>query len=162
MKSEGIKIKIKDIRPDGIEVSGQLEAEYIGLTEEDYLHFIKPVEVAAFVERVDDTVLAKIHVKSRYVSFCARSLERIERDWTQNFRLDFPIDRTKEYIDMSEDIRQEIIINLPVRLLSDAEMEKDRLAGQEEDHSAGDSHQEDREEKPKTYQPFKDLKDIEE
>jgi len=150
-----MKIYIKDIRQEGIFVDYQIPAETLGLTQEDYLQFIKPIEVSALIERVDNTVLGKIKVKSRYKSFCCRTLVDVERDWPQEFLLDFQIDRATEFIEMDEDIRQEIILGLPVRVLCDEEMAKETDAALEpplDESPTGPQG------KKKTYQPFANFK----
>jgi uncharacterized metal-binding protein YceD (DUF177 family) len=150
-----MKIYIKDIRPEGISVRYQIPADTLGLTREDYLQFIRPIDVDARVERVDNTVLSKMKVKGRYKSFCCRTLVDVERDWSHEFMLDFEIDKTTEFIDMDEDIRQEIILGLPLRVLCDEELAREKDVVREgplDESPAGPQS------KQKTYKPFENLK----
>ena len=62
-------------------------------------------------------MLAMVHVASRYDTLCYRCLEDIKRDWTADFTLHFDIEKNMEFIVIDEDIRQEIILNLPTRIL---------------------------------------------
>ena len=34
-----MKVKLKDIGPEGVELTEQMDADVLGLTSEDYLHF---------------------------------------------------------------------------------------------------------------------------
>ena len=143
-----IKIHICDVGSDGLSIDESLDASFIGLTEDDYLKLIAPVRIQAKVERVDDTLFVHCTTQSRYESFCARSLEKVERDWQERFTLDFEIQSKQEYIDISEDIRQEIIIRLPTKVLSDAEINKEQAEPAATEVVESES---------KTYQPFANL-----
>ncbi len=112
-----MKIPIKDILPEGIEVSNHISAETIGLTQNDEGYFIAPLDVQAKINRVNNTVLAKTKVHGKYRSACARCLAEIERDWNGNFLLDFAVEKQTEAVELDEDIRQEVLLNLPPRVL---------------------------------------------
>ena len=112
-----MKISIKDIHPEGIEVSDHISAATIGLTRDDPGYFIAPLDVQAKVNRVSDTVLAKTKVRGKYRSACARCLAEIERDWNGNFLFDFSVDKQTKAVELDEDIRQEVLLNLPPRVL---------------------------------------------
>jgi len=112
-----MKIKVKDIRPEGIEVSDKIALEIIGLTENDDVRFIAPLEARAKVSRVENTVLAKTHLQGQIASFCSRCLEKVQQGWSGDFVFDVEVNRNTDYVELDEDIRQEVILNLPTRLL---------------------------------------------
>jgi len=112
-----VKIKVKDILPEGIEVSDHIPAATIGLTQKDEGYFAAPLEVQAKVSRVNSTVLAKTKVHGKYRSVCARCLAEIERDWNGNFLFDLAVEKQTEAVELDEDIRQEVLLNLPPRVL---------------------------------------------
>ncbi|HLF17585.1 MAG TPA: hypothetical protein VI749_01665 [Candidatus Omnitrophota bacterium] len=150
-----MKIYIKDVRLEGIRVEYQIPSEAIGLAPGEYLQFIKPVQVYAQVDLVNDTLLCKTTVKSRYKSSCCRTLVDVERDWSQEFLLDFEIKRSTEFIELDDDIRQEIILSLPVRVLCDEEMAKEK---ESEKEASLDESPSGPLSKQKTYRPFENLK----
>ena len=112
-----MKILIKDIKPEGIEVADHIPVATIGLTQNDPGYFIAPLDVQAKVNRVSNTVLAKTRVRGRYRSACARCLADVDQDWNGNFLLDLAIDKQTEAVELDEDIRQEVLLNLPPRVL---------------------------------------------
>jgi uncharacterized protein len=112
-----VKIFIQQIQPHGIEFNESFPAEWIGLTPKDGIGFIAPIVCKANVTRVDEEVFAKITAASQYESFCYRCLKGLKGNWASDFELIFDIDRQVEFVDMDEDIRQEIILNLPTRIL---------------------------------------------
>ncbi len=112
-----LKIQLKDIRPEGVLIHDQMDKEVMDFTKEELFRFIQPLAVDAKVEKFDDIVLAQTKVKTRYTSFCSRCLIEVEKDWVQNFTLDFPLAEHLEYIELGEDIRQEVFLGLPTRVL---------------------------------------------
>ena len=148
-----MKIYLRDVKAEGINVHYAIPVEEVGLTKDDYLQFIEPLEVTAHLELVDNTLLSKIKVKSRFKTFCARTLVEVVRDWSDEFILDFPVTKATEFVEMDEDIRQEAILGLPVRVLCDAEMAKE-AAALEEKENLDELHTENQ----RTQQPFKNLK----
>lgn len=150
-----MRIHIKDIRPEGISVAYEMTSAEVGLTDQDYLYFVGPLCVTARLERIENTVLAKVKVRGHYKSFCSRTLVNVERDWVNEFLLDFSVTPSTEYIDLNDDVRQEVILALPVKVLCDEEMKKERRAApvEVEDELGPAVIRE-----HKTYQPFADLK----
>jgi len=112
-----MKIHIRQIKPDGLELSESLSSEWVGLTRKDNIRFIVPVDVKVKVTRADDEAFVEIEASSRYEAFCYRCLEDMENNWAANFTLSFSIEKQAEFIDISEDVRQELILNLPTRIL---------------------------------------------
>lgn len=121
-----MKILIRDISEEGLEVDGELTAEYIGLTKKDPLFFISPLKVHAVFHRYDTVVIGSFTVSGRFESFCYRSLEKVERDWVSKFQIDFPVTKGTEYLEVDDDLRQEVFVQVPLRVLSDVEMEKEK------------------------------------
>lgn len=146
------KIKIRDIGDKGLSVDDTISPEVFGLTKDDYLWLIDPVQVKVKLKRFESTVLGDIRVNTRYQSHCSRSLEEVQRDWRDSFELDYEIESEQEFLEMEDDIRQEIIVRLPTRVLSDAELKKEQEdLGIEETDITPEN----------TYRPFAGLKDIE-
>lgn len=146
------KILIRDIPPGGLNIEDTISQSLFERSEEDYIHFIEPVKVQAVLKRFESTILGDIKVNTRYESFCCRSLEKIRRDWSIRFSLDYEIEPYQETLDIEDDIRQEMLLQLPLRILSDAEMAKE--AREAEENPDEDQPPEN------TYKPFKGLKDI--
>lgn len=111
-----MKLIIKDITSRGLELCERLEAGAIGLSPED-LQCLTPLTIKAKISRVENTVLVNIHIQGGYSFLCARCLETSESDLSQEFNLDYAIEKGLEFIDLSEDIRQEIILSSPAKIL---------------------------------------------
>ena len=111
-----MKIVIQDVTVKGLELFERVEAGAIGLSPED-LECLSPLTIKAKITRVDDTILANIQIQGRYSFSCARCLETLESNLSQEFDFDYPIEKGLEFIELGEDIRQEIILSSPAKVL---------------------------------------------
>lgn len=146
------KIKIRDIGERGLNVKDTISPEVFGLSKEDYLWLIEPVQVDVMLKRFDATVLGDVKVSTRYQASCCRTMEEVRRDWRDSFELDYEISADQEFLEMEDDIRQEITVRLPTRVLSEEEMKKEQdELGIEDDEVTPEN----------TYRPFAGLKDLE-
>ncbi len=105
-----LKILVKDISAEGLHLHQQIEPKELGLSEDDVLCHA-PLDVHSDLQRVGNTVLVKTSVKTKLAYACARCLELIEKESVKEFDLDFSVNPTVEYIDLSEDLRQELILS---------------------------------------------------
>jgi len=110
-------VYVQQIKPEGIDLDQTYSAKSIGLTSEDNAWFITPIAIKAQAYRAEDAIILKAMAKSRYESICGCCLEEVKQDWAAEFTLIFDIEKQSEFIVMDEDIRQELILNLPVRIV---------------------------------------------
>lgn len=113
-----MKYKIKDIAQDGFTFTENLPADIIEAREDDDLRFITPVTVSGKIGVADDIVYVTGHAVGRLSGTCAYSLDQVEEDFDQPFAFDITIDRNTQEVDLTDDVRQEIILALPIRLVS--------------------------------------------
>ena len=111
-----MKVVLRDITVKGLELFEQVEAGAIGLSAED-LKCLSPLTIKAKITRVEDIILANVQIQGRYSFSCARCLETLESNLSQEFDFDYPIEKGLEFIELGEDIRQEIILSSPAKVL---------------------------------------------
>jgi uncharacterized protein len=116
-----MKAQTRRIGPEGMELEESFPSDLIELTQKDAIKFFSPFEIKANITISDDEVSAKITAKSSFESVCSRCLESVKQDWTTEFTLTFDAREHAEFIEMDEDIRQELILNLPGRILCQAD-----------------------------------------
>ena len=100
-----------------MEVLKKIPPQELGLSDQEDYKFIEPIEVKAKLEKSTNTILADTDIEYQYSSFCARCLEPIKKIWKNNFLFHFPKKEFPEIIDLGEEIRQEIVIDIPIRML---------------------------------------------
>lgn len=114
---ETLKIKIKNIQSSGLKESLQVAARDLGLEDAGDIHFNHPVRVDFNLEKVSDMVLANVKVVAKFSTICGRCLEEVQEELKENLDLNFSINPRDEFIDLTEDIRQEMVMDVPVRVL---------------------------------------------
>lgn len=111
-----LKFPVKDITSAGFSSTKDVEAAEIGLAE-DEVDLRSPLTVESTLTRVDNTVIADVVVSADYGYQCARCLEDFARRKSRDFHFDYEINSPMDVIDIGEDIRQEMILSIPQRVL---------------------------------------------
>ncbi len=116
MKTDLKEIDIRDIKSNGLKINESYEATELGILE-DEIKCLTPIAVNASLQKVEGTIIAHVEVHGVYSRFCSRCLEEIKDDQTDSFDFDYEITSSLKSIDLGEDIRQELIIGLPTKIL---------------------------------------------
>lgn len=110
-----MKIKVSDIPKDGLALEEKQDAASLDLMRDD-LKFVSPIALTAFVTRDKDEVFAHVEAHGRIEAICGRCLSVYNMDFNKEF--DFNYDaRGRTAIDLTDDIRQEIILEYPLKPL---------------------------------------------
>lgn len=110
-----MKIKINDISEEGITLAESLNPQQMGL-ETPWIHFLSDVGLEAVFQKERETVWVEAKVSGRMEQTCGRCLEPYSGDYSEAFHLDYSTKDLLE-LDVTDDIRQEILLSYPVRLL---------------------------------------------
>ncbi len=111
-----IKIAVRDIPSSGLDIDQSIPKEGIGLSSEE-VDIRSLLNVKAHLEKVDNFVIASTHIKAEFGYMCARCLEELSSTEERSYKFDFEINPTVEYVDLGEEIRQEIIMSNPAKVL---------------------------------------------
>lgn len=76
-----------------------------------------PVEISAEALKVQDRLELEINLKSVLTVECSRCLRETALTFTKDFRLDYPVSKQDTYIDITEDVRQELMLEYPLKPL---------------------------------------------
>ena len=112
-----IKVSVRDITSrKGMDINQVIPKEGIGLSDEE-IDLRSPLTIDAHLEKVEDVVIADVRVKVEHGYACARCLEDFQHIEIKNYHFDFPLEPGVEYVDVGEEIRQEMILSNPARIL---------------------------------------------
>ena len=111
-----MRIAVKDIPSYPVEVADKLDAKDFDIQDDD-VQCVTPVEVRATLERITNALTVKIDAKTRFSFLCSCCAEPFEKDLEKSLSLAYELEPATTHIDLGEDIRQEILIELPVRNL---------------------------------------------
>ncbi len=111
-----IRISLRDIPSTGLAINQTIPKEGIGMSDEE-VDISSPLVVSAQLRRVESTVFAKAHVEADFGFLCARCLETVHEHQSRDYDFTFDLEPNDEYVDLGEEIRQEIIVENPTRIL---------------------------------------------
>ena len=110
-----MKIKVSEIPEEGLTLLERVQPDHLRLDTEIW-KFSGPLELAASFQKTDDVVLASVEVSGPTQRICARCREPFSADYRDQFHLDYEVNPSA-MLDITEDVRQEILLSYPVRLL---------------------------------------------
>ncbi|MBF0572066.1 MAG: DUF177 domain-containing protein [Candidatus Omnitrophica bacterium] len=111
-----IKISVRDIPSNGLDIDQSIPKEGIGLSSEE-ADIRSLLNVKARLEKINNVIIADTHIKAEFGYMCARCLQELHSTEERSYKFNFDIDPNTEYIDLGEEIRQEIIMANPARIL---------------------------------------------
>jgi len=111
-----IKISVRDIPSEGLDIDQSIPKEGIGLSSEE-VDIRSLLNVKAHLQKMNNTVIADAHIKAEFGYMCARCLEELHSTEERSYKFDFELNPESEYIDLGEEIRQEMIMANPARVL---------------------------------------------
>ena len=111
-----IKFYVKDVTSQGLEINQTIPKEGIGLSDEE-IDLRSPITIQANMERVDNQIIARTKVSTDYGYLCSRCLEGFHEAREDFYEFDFDLTPEVECIDLGEEIRQEMILANPARIL---------------------------------------------
>ena len=156
-----MKFKITEIAGDGRDFSEEISQDLIGTREDDQLSFTAPITVSGHIGLADQIVYVNGHASGKLAGLCAYTLERTEEIFDKDFSFDIEIDKNTQEVDVDEDIRQEILLGLPMRLISAGgrEKAKEEFDKKRTYFNLNEDDQIDREEEKRenVYRPFENL-----
>lgn len=107
-----MKVKVKEIPRDGLQINKILKAEELGIVDED-LKVISPLKMQGEVRRAQDAVIADVVVAAKYEFVCARCLEPVVAERKDDFKVYIDIEPKTEVVDLGEEVRQEMLVTIP-------------------------------------------------
>ena len=104
-----MRIKVRDIPSGGLMLRETVNASAIGLRPED-VKCLTPLAIEAQVEKAENAVIVHAAVQGSYELVCGRCLDPVVNEGTKDFDLYFETDKSTEFVDIGEELRQEIIV----------------------------------------------------
>lgn len=109
-------IRLCDIKADGLKLTQTFPSDFIDERNDDQLVFEDGLVVNVVVNHVDDLIVVRVHVDAGFTAACSLCLKPAKKAFTKDFDLEFEVDHTTEKLDICEDLRQEILLSLPMTI----------------------------------------------
>ena len=113
-----IKISVAHLKKEPIELSGEEGSDFLDLPPNDQFEVVSPMSYDLQATYVSGSALVTGVCRLTISGICGRCLERTEKVVeTPELSLYFDLDRVKDFLDISEDIRSEMLLALPFNYL---------------------------------------------
>jgi len=111
-----MRIEINRITEEGIALFEDLNPEDLDLNTAD-LKFTFPLKIEAHAFKIKNAVSVELDFKSSFCMSCSRCLKEIEFPLKGHIKLNYMVLPQQKFIDLDSDIREEIILNYPLKPL---------------------------------------------
>ena len=111
-----MKIDINKIPAEGLILKEEAASLALDL-ETDIVKFPGPIDIKAQIIRITNAVTVDLTINASMHMNCSRCLEDFKVDFEKKLRLNYTANKLEPIIDLGPDIRQEIILDYPVRPL---------------------------------------------
>ena len=113
-----IKFSVARLDKEPVELAGSEPAEFLGLAPDDVYGAASPVDYDLLVSRVSGGALVSGTCRVTISGECGRCLAPVEKEISaEKIGLFIDLSQAAEEIDISEDIRSELLLELPMILL---------------------------------------------
>jgi uncharacterized protein len=111
-----MKIEINKIPLEGEKLDEEIPASALDL-ETDLVKFSGPVRIKAEVFRITNAISVNLDLYAKMQMDCSRCLNAFETELKKNLKLNYQIDKNELVIDLDPQIREEIILDYPLKPL---------------------------------------------
>lgn len=113
------KIYVNRIAPEGSVQEERIDSAAFDL-DTDIIKFKGQLHIKAALYKITNALTVDLEVKARAVAVCARCLEEFELPVENKFQLAYDIQRPDQVIDLTPEIREEIILGYAIQPLCSA------------------------------------------
>ena len=111
-----MKIDINKIPLEGLTLEEEVNPSGLDL-ETDIVKLLEPIKIRAGVSKITNAVTVNLSLSGSIHLNCSRCLREFNVALKKILRLNYHVDRTEPIIDLDQDIREEIILDYPIKPL---------------------------------------------
>lgn len=111
-----MRVELARITDEPLEVSEDIDAKSWDLDSFD-VKFIKNIHINCVFRRLGKDIAVQCSVLTHRLITCSRCLCKSEQEVGQDFQLSYPASSGSDYLEVDDDLRQEILLNFPMRVL---------------------------------------------
>lgn len=111
-----MKIKIAQIPDSGLQLSESCRPSDLDLNGAD-IKFTEPINLSCEVSKGINNVSVSLKINTTMHLNCSRCLEEFTIPLSKEVKLNFPIEHKKEVVDLTDNLREEIMLGYPLKPL---------------------------------------------
>jgi len=111
-----MRVKVEKIRDKAIKIEEEVSASSWDLHSSD-VTFVDSIYIKCTFSRVKDEIVAETLVTTNRDVVCSRCLQKARHVVEQSFIKNYKEDKIGEWLEINDDIREEILLNFPMKVL---------------------------------------------
>jgi len=111
-----VKIFINQVPSEGLLLEEEIKPAGLDL-ETELIKFRSNLKVKAQASRVINALIVKLNMRAILCAACSRCLEVFEWEFNKDAQLSFAFDSGATFVDLDPDIREEIMLDYPIKAL---------------------------------------------
>lgn len=111
-----MKIAVERIKSEPTSIQEDILAKEWEMDSDD-IKFINNIHIGCSFTAIHQEILVDADITAERKIICSRCLENVEQTLEQKFIRSYNRDDLGEYLDLDEDIREEIVMNFPMKIL---------------------------------------------
>lgn len=111
-----MRIKVEKIKDKAIEVEKEVPASSWEMDSSD-ITFIDSVCLKSKFLRINEEIIVDSLVTTKREIVCSRCLSQAQQTVGHNFKRAYKISEVGEYLEINDDIREDILLNFPMKVL---------------------------------------------
>lgn len=115
-----MKLEINAVSQAGLSLEENIAAASLDL-ETDLIKLKGPLNIKAKVSRITNTVTVDLKFNAVLSCRCSRCLQDFDTALNKNMRWNFVVDPSETVLDLAPQIREEIILDYPMKMLCRSE-----------------------------------------
>ncbi|MBN2831038.1 MAG: DUF177 domain-containing protein [Candidatus Omnitrophica bacterium] len=111
-----MKIDTRQIPGEGLILIEEFEPKALDL-DTDVIKFLEPVRARAVINKSYNAVCVLLTLSSAISIICSRCLKEEKKGFSRDIELNYAVDKSDPIIELDPDIREEIILDYPIKPL---------------------------------------------
>ena len=111
-----MKIEVNKITESGLLIEEDIPAETWDM-DSDNVRFVDSLNISCKFFKNNKEIFVNVYLKIRRLIICSRCLEEVGQIVEKDFTLNYNIKNLGEYLNIDDDIREEILLNFPMKTL---------------------------------------------
>jgi uncharacterized protein len=111
-----VKIEVEKIKDKEIELEEDIPASSWDMDSFD-IKFVDNIHLNCKFVRIGKEIVVDTQVITHRIITCSRCLEEVGQTVKQNFKLSYNVNECGDYLEIDNDIREEILLDFPMKVL---------------------------------------------
>ena len=115
-----MRILVSQIPYEGLLLKEEIDPIQLDL-ETELIKFGSSLKLEGRVFKINNALSVDLNIKAQLHAGCSRCLEDFVWEFDKDVQLNYPLDSSVNFIDLDNEIREEVILDYPIKPLCDSD-----------------------------------------